>query len=141
MLPLLYLHGLSSGDFVPALAQFLAHAGLSASTARNSSTGLAEQSMDPETSQGRRGPDRREEPLHPDPCGEPGWPAGPVTSWSPRATSRPPPALGPARSPEAEGGRAPKPAPFPRAGQRPATTVMDLRPLGIQAWLPPVWFT
>ena len=33
MLPLLYLHGLSSGDFVPALGQFLgSHAGLSAST-------------------------------------------------------------------------------------------------------------
>jgi transposase-like protein len=33
VLPLLYLHGLSSGDFVPALAQFLgSHAGLSAST-------------------------------------------------------------------------------------------------------------
>lgn len=32
VLPLLYLHGLSSGDFVPALAQFLAcGAGLSAS--------------------------------------------------------------------------------------------------------------
>lgn len=32
MLPLLYLHGLSSGDFVPALGQFLAStAGLSAS--------------------------------------------------------------------------------------------------------------
>src|SRR2546423_4940007 len=33
VLPLLYLHGLSSGDFVPALGQFLgSHAGLSAST-------------------------------------------------------------------------------------------------------------
>jgi transposase-like protein len=33
VLPLLYLHGLSSGDFVPALGQFLGtHAGLSAST-------------------------------------------------------------------------------------------------------------
>ena len=33
MLPLLYLHGLSSGDFVPALGQFLgSHAGLSSST-------------------------------------------------------------------------------------------------------------
>ena len=31
MLPLLYLHGLSSGDFVPALGQFLgSSAGLSA---------------------------------------------------------------------------------------------------------------
>ena len=33
VLPLLYLHGLSSGDFVPALGQFLgSHAGLSSST-------------------------------------------------------------------------------------------------------------
>src|SRR5215469_10652116 len=33
VLPLLYLHGLSSGDFVPALVQFLgSHAGLSSST-------------------------------------------------------------------------------------------------------------
>jgi transposase-like protein len=33
LLPLLYLHGLSSGDFVPALGQFLgSHAGLSSST-------------------------------------------------------------------------------------------------------------
>jgi hypothetical protein len=33
MLPLLYLHGLSSGDFVPALEQFLGStAGLSAAT-------------------------------------------------------------------------------------------------------------
>ena len=33
MLPLLYLHGLSSGDFVPALGQFLGSAkGLSAAT-------------------------------------------------------------------------------------------------------------
>ena len=32
MLPLLYLHGLSGGDFVPALEQFLTGAGLSAST-------------------------------------------------------------------------------------------------------------
>ncbi len=33
VLPLLYLHGLSSGDFVPALGRFLgSHAGLSAST-------------------------------------------------------------------------------------------------------------
>ena len=33
VLPLLYLHGLSSGDFVPALGQFLSStAGLSAST-------------------------------------------------------------------------------------------------------------
>jgi transposase-like protein len=33
VLPLLYLHGLSTGDFVPALAQFLgSHAGLSSST-------------------------------------------------------------------------------------------------------------
>ena len=33
VLPLLYLHGLSSGDFVPALGQFLgSHAGLSSAT-------------------------------------------------------------------------------------------------------------
>jgi hypothetical protein len=35
VLPLLYLHGLSSGDFVPALGQFLgSSAGLSSSTLR-----------------------------------------------------------------------------------------------------------
>ena len=42
MLPLLCLHGLSSGDFVPALVQFLGSAGLSAATV----TWLAKQWQD-----------------------------------------------------------------------------------------------
>ena len=42
MLPLLYLHGLSSGDFVPALGQFLGSAaGLSASTITKLTADLA----------------------------------------------------------------------------------------------------
>ena len=44
VLPLLYLHGLSSGDFVPALEQFVGSAaGLSGSTV----TGLTQQSTAP----------------------------------------------------------------------------------------------
>src|SRR6266704_2847228 len=52
VLPLLYLHGLSSGDFVPALGQFLgSHAGLSASTVTRLSgqPGEAEGSLTRET--------------------------------------------------------------------------------------------
>lgn len=52
VLPLLYLHGLSSGDFVPALEQFLGStAGLSAATV----TRLATQWQDDAKAFDRRG--------------------------------------------------------------------------------------